>query len=80
MFDEILKMLGNNFFITMTTVLLNNNNTTSMTHSVLMLVVYYAASHCAFKLTNNFHTILRHFDVLPNFPFTTSETMDDYHL
>ena len=28
---------------------------------------------------NQFH-ILRLFDVLPNFPFTTSETMGDYYL
>ena len=27
---------------------------------------------------NQFHNILRIFDVLPNFPFTTSETMGDY--
>ena len=29
---------------------------------------------------NHFHNILRLFDVLPNFPFTTSETMWDYYL
>ena len=29
---------------------------------------------------NRFHTISRLFDVLPNFPFTTSETMGDYYL
>ena len=29
---------------------------------------------------NHFHNILRLFDVTPNFPFTTSETMDDYYL
>ena len=29
---------------------------------------------------NQFHNILRLFDVLPNFPFTTSETMGDYYL
>ena len=29
---------------------------------------------------NNFYSILRLFDVLPNFPFTTSETMRDYYL
>ena len=27
-----------------------------------------------------FHNVLRLFDVLPNFPFTTSETMGDYYL
>ena len=29
---------------------------------------------------NRFHKILKLFDVLPNFPFTTSETMRDYYL
>ena len=29
---------------------------------------------------NHFHNILRLFDILLNFPFTTSETMGDYHL
>ena len=28
----------------------------------------------------HFHKILRLFDVLPSFPFTTSETMRDYYL
>ena len=26
------------------------------------------------------HNILKCFDILPNFPFTTSETMTDYYL
>ena len=29
---------------------------------------------------NHFHDILRLFDALTNFPFTTSETMRDYYL
>ena len=29
---------------------------------------------------NQFHNILRLFDVLSNFSFTTSETMHDYYL
>ena len=29
---------------------------------------------------NHFHNILRLFDVLPNFPFTASETMRDFYL
>ena len=29
---------------------------------------------------NQFHNILRLFDVLPNFSFTTSATMGDYYL
>ena len=28
---------------------------------------------------NHFYNVLRHFDVLTNFPFTTSETMRDYY-
>ena len=32
------------------------------------------------KPYNHFHNILRLFDVLSNFPFTTSETMGDYYL
>ena len=31
-------------------------------------------------LYNRFHNILRLFDVLINFPFTTGETMWDYYL
>ena len=34
----------------------------------------------ALKTYNQFHNILRLFDVLLNFPFTTSETMCDYSL
>ena len=29
---------------------------------------------------NQFHNILRFFDILSNFPFTNSETMGDYYL
>ena len=29
---------------------------------------------------NNFHNVLRLFDVLTNFPFITSETLHDYYL
>ena len=32
------------------------------------------------RIYNHSHNILRLFDVLPNFPFTKSETMDDYYL
>ena len=39
---------------------------------------------CQFQLKlgtyNHFHDILRLFDVLLNFPFTTSETIGDYYL
>ena len=32
------------------------------------------------KNFNHFHNILRLFDVLPNIPFTTTETIRDYYL
>ena len=32
------------------------------------------------RIYNQFHNIFRLFDVLPNFPFTTRETMRDYYL
>ena len=38
------------------------------------ILIYYAAT------CNQFHNIVRLFDVLPNFPFSTSETMGDYYL
>ena len=34
----------------------------------------------AYKNYNHFHNILKLFDVLRNFLFTTSETMRDYNL
>ena len=35
---------------------------------------------CLIPICNQFHNIWRLFDVLPIFPFTTSETMGDYYL
>ena len=32
------------------------------------------------KIYNHFHNIVRLFDVVPIFPFSTSETMVDYYL
>ena len=41
----------------------------------------FAPSSCSEILRDNdFHNVLRLFDVLPNFLFTTSETMGDYYL
>ena len=34
----------------------------------------------AINKDNHFHNILSLFDVLPNFPFSKSETMHDYYL
>ena len=36
--------------------------------------------HVLYLSYNQFQNILRHFDVLPNFSFTTSEMMGDYYL
>ena len=36
--------------------------------------------HVLYLSYNQFQNILRYFDVLPNFSFTTSETMGDYYL
>ena len=42
------------------------------------------SQYCQFKVKldtyNHFHNILRHFDVLTNFPVTPSETIHDYYL
>ena len=43
-----------------------------LTYSLLGISKNVQATH------NHFHNILGLFDVLPNFPFTTSETMDYY--
>ena len=47
---------------------------TDFFHAVLSWVVIDLQSN------NHFHNILRLFYVLPNFPFTTSETMQDHYL
>ena len=45
----------------------NKNNKTLKTLKTTLIRLLYCY--------NQFHNILRLFDVLPNFPFTTSETM-----
>ena len=39
---------------------------------------FYSHTACKLKTYNLGHNIFRIFDVLPNFPFTTSETNCDY--
>ena len=52
----------------------------------LQLASYSVSNFGKFKLIISFdgtimgHNIMRLFDVLPNFPFTASETMSDYYL
>ena len=41
---------------------------------------YKKANLIEMTTCNHFHNILRLFDVVPNFPFTTSETKRDYYL
>ena len=45
----------------------------------ISLSLKYAIKQAA-VIHNQFHNILRLFNVLPNFPLTTSETMSDYYL
>ena len=54
------------------------NNLESLTPSLSYNYIHIkrACFHCC----NHFHNILRLLDVLTDFPFTTSETMGDYHL
>ena len=40
----------------------------------------YIVYHTIKAFYNQFHNILRLADVLPNFPFTISETIHDYYL
>ena len=40
----------------------------------------FSSKESKFQSYNHFHNILRLFGVLPNFPFTISETMCDYYL
>ena len=44
------------------------------------LMLIEIALYSSLKTYNQFYNILRLFDVLPNFPFTTSETVGDYYL
>ena len=46
----------------------------------LFMYVRFMGEGKNYPLYNQFHNILRLFDVLLNFPFTTSETMGDYYL
>ena len=46
----------------------------------LQIFLFFLILQYPFLSYNYFHNILRLFDVLPNFPFTTSETMPDYYL
>ena len=49
--------------------------------SIIIHLIFYIQYICVHvQAYNHFHNILSLFDVLPNFPFTTSETMRDYYL
>ena len=50
----------------------------AMAQEILKMSILYPKTSKEFY--NYFHNILRLFDVLPNFPSTTSETMRDYYL
>ena len=44
----------------------------------LSKIAYLCKSWRGIRNYSHFHNNLRHFDVLPNFPFTTSETKRNY--
>ena len=45
-----------------------------------MTILFFLKKRLLSVTCNHFHHILKLFDVLPNFPFNTSETMCDYYL
>ena len=49
-------------------------------YPVIVILVDKTKWSSGHRSYNQFHNILRLFDVLPNLPFTTSETMGDYYL
>ena len=64
-----------------------NVSTTKLMEQVIALICLFLTNLVVNKnkskrnfADNQFHNILRLFDVLPNFPFTTSETIGDYYL
>ena len=62
-----------------------HRNTERIRQSIKSLLLSQLSRNIAlwktFYLTyNQFNNILRLFDVLPNFPFTTSQTMGDFYL
>ena len=46
---------------------------------ILKITVYSQSRKVRAYIYNHFHNILRFFDVLQNFTFTTSETMREYY-
>ena len=50
------------------------------TRVACVALVSHSCRSCGARVYNQFHNILRHFDVLTNFAFTVSETMHDYYL
>ena len=52
----------------------------NLLHYNILLQVRFIKNKLEFDIYNHFHNILRLFDVLTNFFFTTSETMRDYYL
>ena len=59
----------------------NSEHTHAFNEIKMTFLKIFLKIHCkALVSYSHFHNILRLFDVLPNFPFTTSETMRDYYL
>ena len=64
--DSPLKIMKNAFYV--------------IVKVLFVLKIFKFLSWLFGHLDNHFHNILRLFDVLPNFLFTTSETMRNYYL
>ena len=70
------RVLGPTFPVSLTHGLFSENAPFQIFNRALNTIL---SSHCH-KNYNQFHNTLRLFDVLPNFTFTTSETMCNYYL
>ena len=70
-------MLGNIFFISNSFHFLNLLQITIPCQDIINLIALITRSISDY---NHYHNILRLFDVLKNFPFTTSKMMCDYYL
>ena len=79
-FTEIRKRFGTHLYTS--SILLNKVELSVLLVGLPGLIKHFAMISKKKKKYsyNQFHNILRLFDVLPNFSFTTSETIDDYYM
>ena len=58
----------------------SSETTYNQFHNIYILVLLYIIIYILLILIFAYRLLMRLLDVLPNFPFTTSETMGDYYL